>query len=124
MSWERTTKPVGTGSKLAMFFASSRSVIPFPSSLLCLTADRCVLLFSMQTYWNGKYIDANVNVINNARTGLDVNPSIASIHLFDAEAGCDDVTFQPCSPKALASVKLFVDSYVSSLATPCFGEWT
>lgn len=38
---------------------------------------------------------------------------MASIHTFDPEAGCDAATFQPCSDKALANLKVFVDSFRS-----------
>jgi glucoamylase len=30
---------------------------------------------------------------------------------FDPEAKCDDTTFQPCSPRALANLKVYVDSF-------------
>lgn len=36
---------------------------------------------------------------------------LGSIHNFDASLGCDDATFQPCSQKALANLKLVVDSF-------------
>ncbi len=39
------------------------------------------------------------------RSGKDANTALASIHTFDAAAGCDAVTFQPCSDKALSSFK-------------------
>jgi len=38
---------------------------------------------------------------------------LASIHTFDATAGCDPATFQPCSDKALSSLKVYVDSFRS-----------
>jgi hypothetical protein len=38
---------------------------------------------------------------------------LASIHTFDPEAGCDDATFQPCSPRMLANHKSFTDSFRS-----------
>lgn len=47
------------------------------------------------------------------RSGKDANSVIASIHTFDAAAGCDATTFQPCSDKALASHKAYVDSFRS-----------
>ena len=45
------------------------------------------------------------------RTGIDANPVLASIHTFDAEAGCDSSTFQPCSDKALANLQAYTDSF-------------
>lgn len=47
------------------------------------------------------------------RSGKDANTALASIHTFDPTAGCDSVTFQPCSDKALASLKVYVDSFRS-----------
>ena len=38
---------------------------------------------------------------------------LASIHTFDPAAGCDVATFQPCSDKALASLKVYIDSFRS-----------
>lgn len=65
-----------------------------------------------QSYWNptGSYITANTG---GGRSGKDANTILASIHTFDADAGCDAVTFQPCSDKALASLKVYVDSFRS-----------
>jgi glucoamylase len=40
-----------------------------------------------------------------------VNSILTSIHNFDVEAGCDDTTFQPCSPRALANHKTVTDSF-------------
>lgn len=70
-----------------------------------------VLCF-LQTYWNGEYVVSNIN--NNAgRSGKDANSVLTSIHTYDPDTGCDDITFQPCSPKMLANHKVFVDSFRS-----------
>ncbi|KDR82587.1 hypothetical protein GALMADRAFT_275746 [Galerina marginata CBS 339.88] len=73
-----------------------------------------VLCF-MQSYWNpaGGYMTANTG---GGRSGRDANTALASIHTFDASAGCDSVTFQPCSDKALSSLKVYVDSFRSIYA--------
>lgn len=68
-----------------------------------------VLCF-LQTYWNGEYVVSNINV-NNGRSGKDINSVLTSIANFDAAAGCSDITFQPCSPKALANHKVVTDSF-------------
>ena len=47
------------------------------------------------------------------RSGIDVNTVLASIHTFDASAGCDANTFQPCSDRALSNLKVYVDSFRS-----------
>ncbi|TFK40744.1 glucoamylase [Crucibulum laeve] len=70
-----------------------------------------VLCF-LQSYWNptGSFITSNTG---GGRSGKDANSALASIHTFDAAAGCDAATFQPCSDKALASLKVYVDSFRS-----------
>lgn len=45
------------------------------------------------------------------RSGIDVPSILASIHVFDPEAPCDDTSFQPCSEKALANHKIVTDSF-------------
>ena len=47
------------------------------------------------------------------RSGIDANSVLASIHTFDPAAGCDSITFQPCSDKALSNLKVYVDSFRS-----------
>jgi glucoamylase len=50
-----------------------------------------VLCF-LQSYWNtAGYITANTG---GGRSGKDANTVLASIHTFDAAAGCDALTFQ------------------------------
>ncbi|KAJ7625294.1 glucoamylase [Mycena polygramma] len=70
-----------------------------------------VLCF-LQSYWNptGGYITSNTG---GGRSGKDANSALASIHTFDPAAGCDASTFQPCSDKALSSLKVYVDSFRS-----------
>ncbi|KAI6016242.1 glycoside hydrolase family 15 protein [Pisolithus marmoratus] len=68
------------------------------------------LLCFLQSFWNSTsgYIVANPGV---QRSGIDVNTVLASIHTFDVGAGCDATTYQPCSDKALANLKVYVDSF-------------
>ncbi|KAG6836704.1 hypothetical protein H0H93_004680 [Arthromyces matolae] len=70
------------------------------------------ILCFLQTYWNptGLHVTSNTG---GGRSGIDANSALASIHTFDAAAGCDAATFQPCSDKALASLKVYVDSFRS-----------
>ncbi|KAL9629419.1 MAG: hypothetical protein Q9164_006887, partial [Protoblastenia rupestris] len=77
----------------------------------CVSQAPQILCF-LQSYWNGDYILANING-NNGRTSKDVNGILGSIHTFDPSAGCDDSTFQPCSPRALANHKIVTDSFRS-----------
>jgi Glycosyl hydrolases family 15 len=72
-----------------------------------------------QSYWSASsgFIVANVNPGNGAvRSGKDANTVLTSIHTFDPSAGCDSRTFQPCSDKALANLKVYVDSFRSIYA--------
>lgn len=68
------------------------------------------VLCLLQNFWTGQYIRSNVNLETN-RTGKDVNSVLTSIHNFDPAATCDDTTFQPCSSRALANHKQYVDSF-------------
>lgn len=45
------------------------------------------------------------------RSGKDANTVLTSIHTFDAAAGCDSVTFQPCSDRALANLLTYVNAF-------------
>ncbi|KAJ5961553.1 hypothetical protein N7501_006494 [Penicillium viridicatum] len=69
-----------------------------------------VLCF-LQSFWNGKAVVSNLG--SSGRTGLDANSVLASIANFDPKGTCDDVTFQPCSARALSNHKLYVDSFRS-----------
>lgn len=89
-----------------MFYASCRCA----SSLLLIFQSFKRTPYLLQSYWNpsGGYITANTG---GGRSGKDANTALASIHTFDPTAGCDAVTFQPCSDKALSSLKVYVDSF-------------
>ncbi|TCD70790.1 hypothetical protein EIP91_001821 [Steccherinum ochraceum] len=92
------------GSALASALGQSASVTNYNTQ-----ADS-VLCF-LQSYWNSNsYITANTG---GGRSGKDSNTILASIHTFDSAAGCDAATFQPCSDKALANLKVYVDSFRS-----------
>ncbi|KAF9501619.1 glycoside hydrolase family 15 protein [Pleurotus eryngii] len=66
----------------------------------------------LQSYWNpsGNFATANTG---GGRSGKDANTVLTSIHTFDAEAGCDAATFQPCSDKALANLFVYVNAFRS-----------
>ena len=68
------------------------------------------ILCYMQNFWTGSYINANTG---GGRSGKDANTVLASIHTFDPDAACDDITFQPCSSRALANHKVYTDSFRS-----------
>ncbi|KAG0703765.1 glycoside hydrolase family 15 protein [Suillus ampliporus] len=68
------------------------------------------ILCFLQSYWNPSpgFMTANTG---GGRSGRDANTVLTSIHIFDVEAGCDGVTFQPCSDVALSNLKVYVDSF-------------
>lgn len=68
--------------------------------------------FLVQSYWNADELHVTSNTAG-GRSGKDANSVLASIHTFDAAAGCDAATFQPCSDKALANLKAYVDTFRS-----------
>lgn len=70
------------------------------------------LMCFLQSYWNptSGYVTANTG---GGRSGIDANTVLSSIHSFDPNAGCDVITFQPCSDKALSNLKVYVDSFRS-----------
>jgi glucoamylase len=70
------------------------------------------ILCFMQSFWNGEYLVANINV-DDGRSGLDANIILGSIAVFDINANCDNLTFQPCNSKSLANFKVFVDAFRS-----------
>nr|AAA33386.1 glucoamylase [Trichocladium griseum] len=77
----------------------------------CTTVAPQVLCFQ-QAFWNskGNYV-VSTSTAGEYRSGKDANSILASIHNFDPEAGCDNLTFQPCSERALANHKAYVDSF-------------
>lgn len=77
----------------------------------CVSQAPQILCF-LQNFWNGNYITANIN-LDTSRSGIDLNSILGSIHTFDPEASCDDSTFQPCSARALANHKVYVDAFRS-----------
>jgi glucoamylase len=77
--------------------------------LNCVSQAPQILCF-LQSYWTGTFILANLQT---SRTGKDTNSLLGIIHTFDPNANCDDSTFQPCSPRALANHKAVTDSFRS-----------
>ncbi|CAK7265751.1 glycoside hydrolase 15 protein [Sporothrix epigloea] len=82
------------------------------SCVYCKSQSPQILCF-MQSFWTGSYIRAS---FGGSRSGVDASTLLASIQSFTLMAGCDDVTFQPCSPRALANHKVYTDSFRSLYA--------
>ncbi|CAK7237146.1 hypothetical protein SCUCBS95973_009862 [Sporothrix curviconia] len=74
----------------------------------CVEADN--ILCFLQTYWNGDYFTANINV-DNGRSGIDANTMLGAISIFDVAADCAHPSLQPCHSRSLASFKVFVDAF-------------
>ena len=50
-----------------------------------------ILCFLQNNYWNstGGYLTADINVNNVVRSGINTDPILSAIHVFDANANCD-----------------------------------
>lgn len=50
-----------------------------------------ILCFLQNNFWNsaGGYFTADINTDNVDRSGINADPILASIHVFDANASCD-----------------------------------
>ncbi len=51
------------------------------------------------------------NVTTGGRSGIGAVPLTVSVLNFDPTLGCDPVTFQPCSDRALSSLKVVGDAF-------------
>ena len=51
------------------------------------------------------------NVTTGGRSGIGAAPLAVSVLNFDPSLGCDSATFQPCSERALSSLKFLIDTY-------------
>jgi glucoamylase len=49
--------------------------------------------------------------VSKGRSGYGSAPLTVSVYNFDPSLGCDDATFQPCSPRALSSLKVVGDHF-------------
>jgi glucoamylase len=68
------------------------------------------ILCFLQSFWNGAHVVSNINV-DNGRTGLDANSILGSIAVFDIDADCDSLTWQPCHSQSLANFKMLTDAF-------------
>ena len=51
------------------------------------------------------------NVTTGGRSGIGAAPLTVSVLNFDPKLGCDPETFQPCSDRALSSLKVVGDAF-------------
>jgi hypothetical protein len=72
-------------------------------------------LFDLQTFWNEKKGFMTETTITDVKTGgrsgIGSAPLTVSVMNFDPTLGCDPLTFQPCSDRALSSLKVVGDAY-------------
>ena len=55
--------------------------------------------------------ETTVTDVKKGRSGYGSAPLTVSVYNFDPSLGCDDATFQPCSPRALSSLKVVGDHF-------------
>ncbi len=55
--------------------------------------------------------ETTITDVTKGRSGYGSAPLTVSIYNFDPSLGCDDTTFQPCSPCALSSLKVVGDRF-------------
>ena len=69
----------------------------------------------LQTFWNeeqGFMSETTVtNVTTGGRSGMGPVPLTVALLNFDPTLGCDPVTFQPCSDRALSYLKVVTDAH-------------
>ena len=55
--------------------------------------------------------ETTITDVAEGRSGYGSAPLTVSVYNFDPSLGCDDATFQPCSPRALSSLKVVGDRF-------------
>ena len=55
--------------------------------------------------------ETTITNVSEGRSGYGSAPLTVSVYNFDPSLGCDDATFQPCSPRALSSLKVVGDHF-------------
>ncbi|KAH8551114.1 glucoamylase [Umbelopsis sp. PMI_123] len=112
--WEETN-----GSSFFTISASHRALFEgaaFASSIghsnsSYLTQATNILCF-LQSFWDSDSNVINADVANGKLLrNLDSGTTAGIIHGFDADAGCDAITFQPCSDRALAHHYALVNAF-------------
>jgi glucoamylase len=80
-----------------------------------LTKDSLKTLSTSQSFWNpekGYMTETTItNVSEGGRSGIGCAPLTVSVLNYDPTLGCDSATFQPCSDRALSSLKVVGDAF-------------
>ncbi|KAI0267072.1 Six-hairpin glycosidase-like protein [Gloeopeniophorella convolvens] len=98
------------GARLASSIGRGDGAYAFESHAL-------IILNYLQTFWNEKEgymteaVPTNGHRRGVVRSGLGAAPLAASVLNFDPSLGCDAATFQPCSDRALSTLKVLTDAY-------------
>ncbi|KAL5334967.1 Six-hairpin glycosidase-like protein [Aspergillus crustosus] len=66
------------------------------------------VLCLLQSFWTGRFIRSNLDGV---RGGKDTSTLLGIIYTFNPRSGCDDITFQPCSDRALANHYRVADAF-------------
>ncbi|KAI0062578.1 Six-hairpin glycosidase [Artomyces pyxidatus] len=86
-----------------------------PENVVEYDSKASMVLDYMQTFWNPEKNFMSETTITDVkkggRSGIGAAPLTVSIFNFDQSLGCDPLTFQPCSDKALASLKFITDEF-------------
>jgi glucoamylase len=74
----------------------------------------------LQTFWNEEegYVSETTvtDVEKGGRSGKGSVPVSVAVLNFDPSLGCNSTVFQPCSDRALSSLKVLGDAFKSSLS--------
>ncbi|KAI8633506.1 1, 4-alpha-D-glucan glucohydrolase [Xylariaceae sp. FL1651] len=118
--WNQTTVEIWEGLLCSTFFTTQVQYrVLIQADQLARRLDlRCPsckqapqVLCLLQSYWNGDFIVANINVDPGERTGIDSSTILGSIAIFDINAKCDDKSIQPCHSQGLANFKTVIDIF-------------
>ncbi|KAL4867826.1 hypothetical protein BDV12DRAFT_186379 [Aspergillus spectabilis] len=66
------------------------------------------VLCLLQSFWTGRFIRSN---LDGGRSGKDTSTLLGIIYTFNPRGSCDDITFQPCSDRALANHYRVTDTF-------------
>jgi glucoamylase len=68
----------------------------------------------LQSFWNpekGFMTETTITNVSQGRSGIGAAPLTVSVLNFDPTLGWDSATFQPCSDRALSSLKVVGDAF-------------
>ncbi|KAI0060523.1 Six-hairpin glycosidase [Artomyces pyxidatus] len=85
-----------------------------PENVVGYDSRASLILDYMQTFWNekeGYMVETTITDVKLGRSGKGAAPLTVTIYNFDPTLGCDAKTFQPCSDKALSSLKYIANEF-------------